>query len=380
MGYFYLDQTKEDEVQLEKERKELIKTSIQEALDVGNLSDNNSFPEFLDEINMNDFGNEYMILSRNDNPNIARIRTLKRKYTNYFDFIDALTLFYEYQEYVETYYGDYAFLEAAYHNGSPIVYIPPYPKLANKKENKRIFRSDFLPSRVDDEFEVDYDLVDIAIGSLPVKELDEDEELYVSKEDQKLRDRMFNVQSKNQRMSSIYSKNATFDALIQYLNNPTQDQNGYMYQSTSSVLEDIKEYEKISGMTEEELEEYYSPDTKYIIDKMIVSAEYENKKKVFEELAMNGFDVLGSSKFISGLDKSTIKALKKKYDREPDLSDMTPKELAKYRKKKKKKAKMREEQYLGDKHVQEILSRNKIDLSLSDNAWDFRLSDVFGNN
>jgi len=125
----------------------------------------NEYSNQLYEPKIHDFGDDYHLpdvdLGDDDIP-MTKVKKIRRKYQNWFDYLDAVNLYDEYVTNLKEKYGGEAKFKLAMLLGQVREYLPNYPKLRKSKRN-RYYRKNKIP-RIERE-EVQFD-------PIPIEEID----------------------------------------------------------------------------------------------------------------------------------------------------------------------------------------------------------------
>lgn len=383
MGLFYLNETANDK---EQERQKELEEIALETLSLVDGVDNKVFPEFIWEPQINDFVNDdYRIRGSCTNPQVIKAYSIRRKYNDYWDYIDALESYMEFVKYADAVYGSFEMMRNAARLGIKIISIPSFPKLSNKKKNRVLLEGGFMPSRVDDELEVDSERKERVISEIKSVDVCDDEDYRIPKINFKLQEKAIKKQTRSARVGSIFAYNSqsnlSFDAIINFLNSPNQDQfESRGGDSSSSMMDKINNLHENDYIDEEILSDSLTPQHVGVIaNGAFIKTADERQIKIIETLEREGFNFLNSTA-ASALDKHAVRMLTKKLNRptdEVDYSQLSKKEIKKLKKKEAKRRKRAREQLIGDRRIQETLLRNKIHIG-TDEMTSFRFADVFG--
>lgn len=380
MGLFYVE-TEEDSLSYAKEHAEEVKSIAAECIRVGELAENELFPEFLWTPQLNDHeGDDYKLRGTCENPNVIRAYSIRRKYSNYWDYVDAMEAYLDYVSYIDSAYGSFEMMKNAADNGTSVVYIPKTPKLTNKKSNKALINSGFTPSRILPDYIPDDELIELAIRDIPARKVSvEDKEYSLPKKIQRLHDKELSSRVKSDRVGSIYAHNSGgmqgMDAIIAFLNNPNTDsidERGKVFSSFTEEMEDLHEFDYVP---QEYLDYLFSPRTSYINSSYIMDPDKQAQHTILTALTEAGYGFLDKSA-TSGMDKEVVRAVSRKFSSyTTDYSDLTPKQIKKLKKKEAKKRKQSKDRMIGDRRLQDVLLRNRAHFS-RDGSLNFTLKDV----
>ena len=381
MGLFYVDTSEQNTLKNQRQHDEEIAEYANESLKIADLAAKDIFPEFLWEVQLNGYENDdYKLRGTCSNPNVLKAYTIKRKYSNYWDYLDALEAYLEYVEFVDSAYGSFEMMKNAADMGIAPIYIPKCPKLKNKKGNKNLIRSGFVPSRIDEDFDIDSDIIGEIINSLPKNELSDDENYKLPKYVEKIHEREQRDKTKADRVGSIYATTTSnlqgMDAIINFLNNPNTDNVEDRGRTSDSFTDEMEKLHEFDYVDQDVIDDMFSPETSFISSGMLMSPEKQRQQIVLSALTEAGYSFLDKS-VTGGMDKDVVRAVTKKYanSMETDYSNLTPKQIKKLKKKEAKRRRRAKERLVGDRRLQDALLRNRAHFSRDENL-NFRLCDV----
>lgn len=381
MGLFYVDTSEQNTLTNQRQHDEEIAEYANESLKIAELAAKEIFPDFLWEVQLNGYENDdYKLRGTCNNPNVLKAYTIKRKYSNYWDYLDALEAYVEYVNFVDSAYGSFEMMKNASDMGMSVIYIPKCPKLKNKKGNKNLIRSGFVPSRVDEDFEVDADIIESIIDNLPTNEVSDDEDYKLPKYVEKLHEREQRDKTKSDRIGSIYATTTNnlqgMDAIISFLNNPNTDNVEDRGRTSNSFTEEMERVHEFDYLDQDIIDDMFTPGESFISSGMLMNPEKQRQQIILSALTEAGFSFLDKS-VTGGMDKDVVRAVTKKYSAsfETDYSNLTPKQIKKLKKKEAKRRRRAKERLVGDRRLQDALLRNRAHFSRDDNL-NFRLCDV----
>ena len=388
MGYFIVEPESDKE---EREHRNELKQIAQDTLELTKNAPENVFPDFLWEIQMNEFEHEidYKTRAACKNPWVLRAYSIGRKYQDYWRYIEAMNAYVEYADYIDKIYGSFDMLRKAAKDGYSTVFIPPLPKLTHKKKNKLFIESGFIPSRVDEEFEPDDEGIEESIESLPDGIIIDDPNTKLSKEEMAMRERVIANKERADRIAGIYtgSNGTSMDAVIRFMTGASLESSTVIDRSNGSVSEAIEDLHEDDFIPSEILEDRYKGDTKAIENGMIVRTKDRELMSIIKTLEENGFSFLDKSATV-GMKTEAVRVLRQQLGAtEVDLDSLSKKERKKLKKKMKRDEFKRTQSVISDRRMQRTLLSNRIRLDVADSVGgsginpafaNFRLSDVFG--
>lgn len=394
MGFFYINETPEERKAHEKERDAELREIAQQTMTLVQHAGKEIFPDFLWEPQINTFEveDDYKTKACCTNPAVLRAYTIGRKYANYWEYLEALEAYYEYAKYIEAVFGSFEMMQRANRDGFSSVFIPPKPKLTHKKKNKILIETGFLPSRVDDDFEMPDAAIEEELRELPLRELDFADEVDLPKAIQRIQEKMMGNKARSDRVASLFQYNANrqyqqgMDAIVAFLTNSTNENIRDLKDGTESLAEQIDALHEFDGIPPEIIAHILMPVNGTIIrDGYIQNQKEREIMEIIKILETNGFDFLESSA-TKGMKTEAVRALQRQFGGEVDLSKLSKKQRKKYKKKMRELEKDKRNAIIGDRRLQKTLLSNRIHLSRSEAdefgvspmSINFHLSDVFG--
>lgn len=189
-------------------------------------SDNSYFPEFLFNVMFNDFGDDYYKIGVSSDPLVLKARGLRKKYSNYFDYLEAMHIYNEYMDMLIDKYGSLSIVKNSYKAGVFDDILPSKPRLKRSKKNKEFLRVGDIPShKILESGDNEIEFIESARELLPNKFGEDIEEIDMFKKpDKKTLKRFRRASEKIQgysRRKNIYSNkgnNNGADFVIEYLN------------------------------------------------------------------------------------------------------------------------------------------------------------------
>ena len=280
--------------------------------------------------------------SRINNAELREVMKLKRRYNNFFQWLDAMRVYSNYREYIEASYGPFKKIRKMAEKGLVSIYLPPEPKLKKTRENKTMLESGIVPSQKEFEF----DFKEWAERTLKEKEDKVPQEildqytinsLYLrepSKAEVKEATRAMRLAKQNRRLNNLYLDEGSSGLNIANdFYNPFRervDKDG-KYVTGISLSEAIKEQKQRELMYEseilaEELDDYVFRNNRHI------EREKVEVLDIIKEMAEEGWDVhtmIGNA----NLGTASVKMLRSELGVHVPMSK---KELKKWKKNKKK--------------------------------------------
>lgn len=340
------------------------------------------FPDFLFSPLFNDFDDHYYERAMSMNPKIQAVMNLRRKYSNYFDYLDALNIYEAYIDEMIEKYGSKGLYISSVELGLCEDIIPIKPKLKNKRVNREFLRSGIIPSRKMYDPEVDFVALarEIFPGANGDNVDERDSEAPPDKKTAKILKRVSEQIAGRNRRKNLYSSlghNHGSELIVEFLNAASS---GYYDKGVTSFRNGRKE--TVSELIREERKEELIPvelrglDTapKSIIQNgILVNAQESAQIELLKELYNIGIDLTGNSRSMS---KKAIKMVRRElgiYETGP----MTPKQLRKYKKRMKREQEKLDKRRDYDQMLNETLLKNKISASRNGSSLSLRLRDIY---
>lgn len=329
-------------------------------------SEDNLFPEWLFEPFTNDFGDNYYEQSFVDNELLSMIKRLRRRYADFFEWVEAMSAYTDYMNAMVKKYGSMRIINNALEAGLMDDTIPSKPKLKNSRKNKDYLIAGVLPSKpIDITPPQNEEILAVARQVFPdatgedVNELDNKKKL--TKEQKRRFGEIQKSVAARMRRKNMYrsvGNNRGTDFIVDYLNQAKKgiyNSNGeYTKYSDESILDIVKDMERIENTPEELLDNETDNET-VIRNGRLVRKKDEYRMQIYEELYSEGYDIFGG--MTKGMDKSTVKMIRTRIGaNEP----MTKKEMKKYKKKQKKDARRVQKQMDENAILERTLLGNKI--------------------
>ncbi len=380
MGLFYINNDEENSISYQKKHSLEIQEIAKETIDIVKNSPDSIYPDFLKEVQLNEYeGDDYKLRGTCNNPNVLKAYTIRRKYSNYWDYLDALEAYLDYVDYIDSAYGSFDMMKNASDNGVSVIYIPKKPKLTNKKSNKNLIRSKFLPSRFDEEFITDDDAINEAINNIPKNEISTDPNYKLPKNIAKLQEKEIESKIKSDRINSIYSKSGSMqgmDAIINFLNSPNSDSIDYRNNTKSSFTDRMAELHEFDYIPEDIIDDEFSPKTSYVTSSFLLDPEKQRQQQILLALTEAGYNFLDKAT-TKGMSKDVVRAVSKRYSNQlsENYDNLTPKQIKKLKKKEAKRRKHSKERLLMDRRLNDTLLLNRAHFTRDQNL-NFRLCDV----
>ena len=382
MGLFYVNNDTENTLANQKEHLKEIQEIAQESLQIAELAPDELFPDFLWEVQLNLYENDdYKLRGTCENPNVLKAYTIRRKYSNYWDYIDAMEAYIDYAEYIESAYGSFEMMKNAADQGMSTVYIPKKPKLTNKKENKNLLKSGFIPSRIEEDFIPDSEIINEAIDRIRSNEISDDKKYELPKRIIKIHNLAQDDKVKSARINSIYARNSGgnlqgMDAIINFLNSANDTDIETRGKTASSFSEEMENLHEFDYVPQEIIDDMFAPKTTFISSSFLMNPEKKRQQEILEALVKSGYNFLDKAA-TAGMDKDAVRAVTRKYyNYSENTENLTPKQIKKLKKKEAKRRKKSNERLIGDRRLQDALLRNRAHFSRDDNL-NFRLADIF---
>ena len=350
-----------------------------------------TIPAFIWEPMINEFddGISYVALGMNQqDPVVGRVANMLRKYNSYYDYIDALEVWYEYYDYVCAHFGSFESFAYAVSEGLTSLPMRVMPQLKKKSENRALSKCNVAISRIRPDEVADTDTIAYLLQFVePVYEEVYEDVVEFDNKYSKLNAPIIRALEQQQRVQNArrYSKvqaNPQMDALMQFLQTQTSGSFGGIYQQGSLMdeVEAMHEFDfEVPDLIEDALYRglpngghaihidgrhgMYSKDT----DK--------EQLAIYAALSEAGFDVRdvlshsGMTRQAKKLIMSEITSITGQY---------SDKQLKKLKKQRAKAQKQFEDRMNANEQVRQMLTKNRINFDRNDDALSFTMSDILG--
>lgn len=359
---------------------ELLIEYLEDLKAVGSAEDER-FPDFLFTFIANDFDDNYYQRGLADSKLLKDAKRIRRKYNDFFDYIDALEIYREYVDLLEEKHGiPIKSIRIGASTGLIDDYVPPKPKLKNTKKNRMIIDSGVMPSRQVVDTPDPQVIMEYARKAFPK---DDGSSMVhadlLGKVDKKYRKQFKSMSEElagRNRRRNMYraSSNAEIDFILNYINNANAHNystSGYDSGTDKSLSEVIEEIRIEQDIPEELLEYRNRPHTKYLRNSRVVDRDEEIQVEVMKALYEMGVDVFNS--YGKDMSKTAVKMVRSA------VGATGP--LTKKEKKKAKKAAKKEKERLANKRnndalLERTLLKNRYSFSTDGNAISMRMSDL----
>ena len=305
--------------------------------------------------------------SRVTNENLRDVMKLKRRYNNFFQWLDAMQTYSKYREYIEDSYGPFKKIRKMAEKGLLSIYIPTEPKLKKTRENRALLETGIIPSQK--EFDFDFREwaqrnIEESAKKTPQHLVDSisDYDAYfteVSKEETREATKALRLTRQSQRLSGLYLDEGSIGMNIIndfYVDGRERVGKNGKYEQPMSLSKAMKEYKKQQLMYESEKLAENQPDYVYRNNRHVEREKVE-MIEIYEDMAAEGWDV---GKMIGNANLST--ASMKMFRSEMGINvPMSKKELKKWRKQKEKQdAMIRKKRRSDDQLLRSITEANKM--------------------
>lgn len=357
---------------------ELLMEYLNELKKVG-YSEDDRFPDFVFTYLQNDFEDNYYQRGLADTQILKEAKKIRRKYNDFFDYVDAMEVYKEYMEILAEKYGSKRIAREAARDGIIEDFVPPKPRLKNSKRNRLLVSSGLMPSRQIMSNPSSDEVMEFARKAFPTETGDNlsaaDIQGNLPKKFRKQFEELSEEIAGRNRKRNMYraSSNAEIDFILSYINNV----NGYdgisSYAQGSDVpISEIMKELQIEKETPAELLEYmYAPNTKILRNSRVISRDDENQVAIMKDLYEMGFDVFGS--YGKSMSKTAIKMVRSAVG---ETGPLTKKEKKKHKKRMKKEAERLANKRNNDRLLEDTLLKNRYSFSSDGNAISMRMSDL----
>ena len=345
-------------------------------------ADDDYFPDFLFNFLSNDFGDNYYQRGIAETPLLADAKKIRRKYSDFFDYIDAMEIYDQYMDMLAEKYGSKKIVKHSAKEGYLEEYVPPKPRLKNTRKNRQLAANGIIPSRRVVDMPTPETLNDIAREAMPNENGEiltyEDFNKKMPKKYKKLFDDAYAKAASNERRKNMYraisGTNAEIDFIINFINNANDGRYSSTYSSQSTddrpISEILVENETENDIPPELLDSYLAPNTKILRNSRLVGREEEEQVEVLTKLYEMGVDVFNS--YGKNMSKTSVKMIRSAVGGGP----LTKKEKKKAKKLAKKEEKRMANRRNNDALLERTLLGNRFKFDANGNTMSLRLSDL----
>lgn len=345
-------------------------------------ADDDLFPAFLFNPIYNDFGDLYYEKSFVNSELEASVKKLRRRYSDYFEWVEAMEIYQSYMEGLIEKYGGMKTIQNIVEDDMDIEFIPAEPKLKRTRRNKRFIRDGVVPSKIITEYvpETPEELLAIARQTTPDDDTDlspSDSLEPIPKHIRKSLKAMGHDMDRKNRRQNLYrstGSNAGTDFIVDFLNKAkTGDysMSSSTHNENWSLVEEIEEDDRLE-LIPPELREYENPGGSMIYNGKLVDHRQVQQIEIYKILAREGYDIYGG--IGKGMDKKSIKMIRNEIG---DDTPLTKKEMKKMKKRSKKEQRMIEKRRDNDRILSDTLLHNKFNLADDGNNLTLRLRDLY---
>jgi len=379
-------------------------SEYEKSLEPVKVAADNNFPDFLFNPVYNEFGDNYYQIGISSDPLVIKARSLRRKYSNYFDYVQAMEVYNDYMELLSEKYGGKSIIKntlkarrkAEYSNNYDEVeayetlfddIIPDKPELKNKKKNREFLRAGVMLSNQTEGESLPEESIKESAEDLfgNPSGINIDEMDIFNKPPKRIRKSLERASCKiaaKQRKENLFSKfgnNSGADFIVEYMNNASKGyyDNKGTYKERS-LKEIVKEEERRLSMPPELYEDEMTADISTISsfgsssNRMVKKSELA-QIEIAKELYSIGIDVTGNMS--KNMDKKAVKAVRRFIGVEENFP-MSKKELKNLKKQQKKENRRLNEQQDNDRLLRDTLLKNKFSFDKNGSSLNFRLRDT----
>jgi hypothetical protein len=346
-------------------------------------ADDDLFPNFLFNPLFNDFDDDYYKKSMANDELITSVKKLRRRYTNFFDYMEALEIYNEYMDKLVEKYGGMKVIKNALKVDAMPDPVPAKPRLKDNRKNRQFLRSGIVPSRqITDNPISEEEILAIARQAFPnasgenvtedenSKKLPKDLEKRISKMQETMAGR-----NRKQNLYRSVGNNSGTDFIVEYLNQAKRgvyDHSGrYTGEDKMSIMDIVKEQEKMENTIPELLDDELANQTEIVNGRLVKRKDYM-KIQIYKELFGEGIDIIGN--FGKSMSKQAVKMVRSQIG---DTEPASKKELKKIKKRTKKERKMIERRKDSDRLLEKTLLGNKFSFESDGSNLSFRLKDIY---
>lgn len=359
---------------------------------------NENFPDFIWSPNQNDFSDEYhkdrhqyleigigKYKIENGGEIVNSVKKLKNRYKDYFEYVDALTLWERYYDYIEDTFGSFEAFGEMYDAQVTTIPYKRKPKLKNAKKNKHLLEIDVPISRINrEEGLTDEEIAEVASEMPDQIEVYEDYLEYVNLLYKANRKQEFKMQRDNRihnlrKKSSVSAGTPEMSAIMEYLSDGNSVVTNFGATNLNRPLcDDIEAFHEYDGLNEDlkadamglRRNKIYTDPNYHII---VESGQSQDDVDVYSALYAAGFEVSAMLND-SNMERKAVKMITRSIGIEEDISEKKMKKLKKKRRKQEKKL---YEALQSDEEVRAVLTKNRVSFDPTENMISFTLKDVF---
>lgn len=358
---------------------------IYDLLEKVNLVGDEDFPDWLFNSTYNDFEDNYYDQSFAESELVSEIKKMRRRYNDFFDYMDAIDIYNEYMEAMVNKYGSMRTIKNALEVNLIEDPIPAKPKLKATKKNKLFLQSGVIPSRKTDTLHLDGEEIrSLARKIQPDKDgssVDE-ADMYKKlpkdvKEELKRASRRLSGETRKQNMYRTVGNNRGTDFIVEFLNNAkngvySSHQAKKSTDDSVSIIDIAKDIIREKTVPPELLEDENSISRTVVYGNRLVNTRDKQQIEIYKQLLEEGFDVMHQLGH-SGLDKKSVKMIRNGIGA---TEPMTKKEMKKMKKRTKKEAAKIKRRADASEVLQRTILGNKLDLDDSSGMLNLRLKDI----
>lgn len=367
------------------DKEDLYQEYLEDLSQVGNAKDE-LFPDFLFNLETNYFdGEDYYSQGIAESPLLKEAKKIRRKYSDYFDFQDALEAYDTYMKLLAEKYGYYSAkaVSKAAKNGMIEDYVPPKPRLKNSRKNRTLAMSGMVPSRKVVPSASQEELLALSRSLMPNADGSNTDDLDIKSKPTKEIRKIFEEASDRvggmERRKNMYRRSGTnsdIDFILNYINETTRGNfstRDYSSNEDRPLSEIVKELKIEETIPEPLLEEYLSPNTTTIVNGQIRDSRKEKDIEVMKLLYESGVDIFGT--YGKNMSKESVKMVRHAVGA---TGPMTKKEQKQFKKRQKAEQKRMTTKRQNDAIMERALMRNRYSFDKGDGVMSFTLSDLFG--
>lgn len=341
-------------------------SDYEESLSYVKESADSLFPEFLFKPVFNDFGDDYYEKSFVQNGVQLEAKKLRRRYNDFFQWQNALSIYYNYMQTLVNKWGSLKTIKNSVEEGSMPDFVPSKPKLKNTKKNRYYLRTGNIPAQRSVDLVIpDEDIIAIARQLYPNDKTDEEiivDNYKPTKQELKAYDAVIDKSERQNRRQNMY-RNVTStrgtDFIVEYL---AQSKRGIYNSSGSKKSKDdtmgvadlLKEYLHRQNTPQWKLDDEEATETTYSGGRIVKRRDLE-QTEVYKILYEEGFNIIET---ISGvMNKRSVKMIRSQIGA---TEPMTKKEMKKLKKRNKKDQEKLQRKRDADDAMSDLLLHNKI--------------------
>lgn len=347
--------------------------------------DDSLFPDYLFNPIFNDFEDNYYEKSIVKDSLSLEARGLRRKYSDFFKYMDAIQVYNAYMDMLVEKYGGKRVIKNAIKEDMMEDFVPAKPKLKNSRKNREYMKSVLQPSRKEKIDQPTDEWIHVLANTLFPDKTGEnvDENELTKKPDKKLEKQ---IREMTEKMAGVHRRKSMYrgtgvsggqsDFIVDYINQVAKGgkfgtETTFSDSESRSILDIVKEENMANDVPIEILEDNINHGGRKIVNGRMVDYDDYRRIETMKELYANGIDIFG--KFTKNMSKTSVKMIRSSLGSSAPMTKKEKKNLKKRTKQEQKRIAKRQD---SDRELSRILTRNKIDVRSYNDNLSLRLKDI----